>query len=216
MVNHCGTRHPPLFRGLNQNCAFVVFSSTSMKLLRPMIRNRGACACHRVWGALILVLVIQSNSSPLNAEGVKFDRLFAPQDGLVSRYEEPLRQEICLNGRWKFQGDQNTEVPGTDVSLPGDWDRTPIKIPSPWNVNSFSMNQDEQGGDFRAFPSYPKEWEKLPAAWMERDVAVPAAWAGRRVTLHFGAVAGKLVVYVNGTRVGEGLDIFFAQDFEVT
>ena len=39
-----------------------------------------------------------------------FDRAFAPEDGLVSRYEEPARAEICLNGSWKFQGDNDTSA----------------------------------------------------------------------------------------------------------
>ncbi len=165
---------------------------------------------------LLACLAIQFQMPAAPAKDVNFSRVFAPQDGLVSRYEEPLRQEICLNGRWKFQGDLDTRVPGAEAALWGRWDNTPIKIPSPWNVNAFSMTEDEQGGDFRSFPSYPVGWEKLPAAWMEKDALVPSAWAGQRVILHFGAVAGKLVVYVNGARVGEGFDIFFAQDFDVT
>jgi hypothetical protein len=30
----------------------------------------------------------------------------------VSRYEEPARQDICLNGHWRFQGDRDRSVPG--------------------------------------------------------------------------------------------------------
>jgi len=150
------------------------------------------------------------------AEKVEFNRAFAPQDGLVSQYEEPDRREICLNGRWQFQGDEDKTVPGGTLPPLGTWDTVAIKIPSPWNVNSFSMDLDVQGGDFRAYPSYPKEWEKLTAAWMEKKVNVPDDWHDRRMLLHFGAVAGRLVVYVNGKRAGEGFDIFFAKDFDVT
>jgi len=189
-----------------------------MRIPKNLKCNAGVHVSCRIAAAFvpIAIVVTQMNPTASLADGVKFDRLFAPQDGLVSHYEEPLRQEICLNGRWQFQGDQNTEVPGASASLPGAWEKTAIKIPSPWNVNSFSMDQDEQGGDFRTYPSYPKAWEKLPAAWMEKHVAVPDAWSGRRIILHFGAVAGKLVVYVNGMHAGEGFDIFFAQDFDVT
>ena len=148
--------------------------------------------------ALAIFLVLQAGLVLAAAQGVSFDRAFAPQDGLVSQYEKPARDEICLNGTWRFLGDQNTEIPGgTAPPLPA-WDTTPIKIPSPWNVNSFSMDQREQGGDFLTYPSYPKSWEKLPAAWMQQTVTVPDNWLGRRVVLHFGAVAGKFVVYVNG------------------
>ena len=148
--------------------------------------------------------------------GVLFPRPFAPPDGLVSKYENPARAEICLNGSWQFQGTEDTTVPESAAPQLGNWDAVAIKIPSPWNVNAFSMDGGMPGGDFRAYPSYPKAWESLRAAWMEREVKVPNAWNGKRIVLHFGAVGGKLVVYVNGQRVGDGFDIFFAQDFDVT
>jgi Glycosyl hydrolases family 2, sugar binding domain len=165
---------------------------------------------------LMAMLAVQINICLELAGGVIFDRPFAPQEGLVSRYEAPVRQEICLNGLWRFQGDQDRSVPGEILPPLGAWDTTAIKIPSPWNVNSFSMNLNEQGGDFRTYLSYPTNWEKLPAAWMEKKVKVPSAWTGKRILLHFGAVAGDMVVYVNGQRAGEGFDIFFAQEFDVT
>ena len=163
-----------------------------------------------------LLVLLQFKPIFAFAAEVAFAPAFAPQGGLVSPYEEPVREEICLNGSWRFQGDQNTSIPAETPALPGAWEATAIKIPSPWNVNSFSMNDGEQGGDFVAYPSYPKAWERIPAAWMEKTVTVPANWAGKRLVLHFGAVAGELVVYVNGQRAGEGFDIFFAQEFDVT
>ena len=148
------------------------------------------------------------------AQGVKFGRAFAPQAGLVCQYEEPFREEICLNGQWRFQGAQDTAIPGETIPDLGAWDKTRIKIPSPWNVNGFFAGQP--GGDFRAYPSYPKEWENLRAAWMEKTVNVPREWASKRVVLHFGAVAGDITVYVNGKRAGEGFEIFFPQDYDIT
>ncbi|MGH7952875.1 MAG: glycoside hydrolase family 2 protein, partial [Limisphaerales bacterium] len=159
-------------------------------------------------------LILQIYGLSTFAQGVQFNRTFAPQDGLVCRYEELLRQEICLNGRWLFQGDQNTAIPDETIPQLGNWDQTEIKIPSPWNVNRFFEGQS--GGDFRAYPSYPKEWENARAAWMEKTVSVPKNWDGKRIILYFGAVAGDMTVYVNGKRVGEGFDIFFAQEFDVT
>ena len=150
------------------------------------------------------------------APSVQFDRAFAPQAGLVCSYEKPARDEICLNGAWQFQGVENTDLPGDQPSVPPNWDSTPIKIPSPWNVNSFAMKERVQGGDFCAYPSYPKAWDNVRAAWMQKNVSVPKDWNGKRIILHFGAVAGKMAVYVNGQRVGEGFDIFFAQNFDVT
>ena len=165
---------------------------------------------------LPLTSLIAICTGSLLADGVKFDRAFAPQGGLVSRYEEPARQEICLNGSWRFQGTVDLSVPGDTAPQLGAWDKVRIKIPSPWNVNAFSMAGGLPGGDFRAYPSYPKEWEHVPAAWMQRSIKVPSEWDGKQIVLHFGAVAGKMIVYVNGQRVGAGFDIVLAQDFDVT
>lgn len=150
------------------------------------------------------------------AAPIRFQREFAPQEGLVSRYENPWRQELCLNGSWRFQGDTNTSIPDSHFAPPTSWDATMIKIPSPWNINAFCMNLNEIGGDFRSYPSYPKDREKLRAAWMEKDVMVPKNWNGKRLILRFSAVAGKMAVFVNGRRAGEGFDIFFPQEFDVT
>ena len=143
-----------------------------------------------------------------------FKRVFAPEDGLVNRYEMPQRDEICLNGHWLFQADADTTAPIGDVPSLGAWDQTEIKIPSPWNVNGFFAGG--AGGDFRAYPSYPDSWQNVKAAWMEKDIVVPKLWTDKRVLLHFSAVAGMLILYVNGHRVGQGFDIFFAQEFDVT
>ncbi|MEI9960484.1 MAG: sugar-binding domain-containing protein [Limisphaerales bacterium] len=164
---------------------------------------------------LTVALVLQSIVATMSG-GVTFDRVFAPQDGLICQYEKPARDELCLNGSWRFQATDDLTLPGETAATPLAWDKVAIKIPSPWNVNSFSMDLNEVGGDFRAYPSYPREWEQAKAAWMEKTVSVPKSWAGKRIALNFGAVAGKLAVYVNGHQVGEGFDIFFAQEFDVT
>jgi len=163
---------------------------------------------------LLLGIFVVASALPAFAE-THFDRAFAPEDGLVSSYEKSARDEICLNGSWKFQGDTDTSIPQS-ASPSGEWDSTSIKIPSPWNVNAYSMGPNEFGGDFRAYPSYPKSWENAQAAWMEKTVNVPKGWQGKRIVLHFGAVGGEMVVFVNGKRIGQGFDIFFAQDYDIT
>jgi len=147
---------------------------------------------------------------------VNYQGVFAPQNPIVSSYETPGRQQLCLNGVWKFEGSTDTSIPTEATARNGDWEKTPIKIPSPWNVNGFSMHENEHGGDYRAYPSYPAEWENVNAAWMEKTIKVPATWNGSRIVLRFGAVAGKFVAFVNGNQVGGGFDIFFAQEFDVT
>ncbi|MBQ8673208.1 MAG: glycoside hydrolase family 2 [Bacteroides sp.] len=148
---------------------------------------------------------------------------FAPSEGLVNRLEKPYRQEICLNGYWEFQ----------PVSLPSDyvqgkgiapelplpraeaWSTARIKIPSPWNINAFAYRNLE-GPDHRNYPSYPREWEEVKMAWMKKVVDVPADWEGQAIRLHFEAVAGQTVVYVNGQKAGENFDLFLPFSLDVT
>ena len=163
---------------------------------------------------------------------LKFSREFAPQEGWVAPVEKPFREEICLNGLWQFQP-VATGAEKSNPPLPaprGDaWEKTPIKIPSPWNVNAFCAgngprvfcgwnvpNEINDGGDFRAYPSYPKSWEKADMGWLRRSVRVPETWRGRRILLRFEAVAGDCQVLVNGREVGRNFDIFMPLQIDIT
>ena len=55
-----------------------------------------------------------------------------------------------------------------------------------------------------------------PTGVYERDVEVPAEWAGRRVVLHVGAAESVLLAEVNGVQVGIGKDSHLAAEFDVT
>lgn len=141
-----------------------------------------------------------------------FSHVFAPSEGLVNRTEKPYRDEICLNGSWDFQA-----IYGPEMTMPQEdrWDDVCIKIPSPWNVNDFAY-RDLEGPDHRNYPSYPKEWDRVKQAWMRRTIDVPRDWGGKRIELHFEAVAGYTEVYVNGIKAGENFDIFLPFSLDVT
>ena len=152
---------------------------------------------------------------------VQFPQEFAPQEGVVKAPEKPYRQELCLNGQWQFQP---VPVPadfkpktGRPPELPSptaeQWEKTPIRIPSPWNANSANTGK---GGDYRCFPSYPESWEKVQMGWLRRRFHVPEGWKGKRLILHFEAVAGDAQVLVNGRKVGDHFDIFLPFDLDVT
>ncbi len=128
---------------------------------------------------------------------------------LLPQPDPAVRPIVCLNGEWQFQpaDDALAQMPGKA------WDRVPIRIPSPWNVNAFSAGD---GGDFRDFPSYPAAWEKVMSAWQRRTVAVPAGWRGKRVFLHFDAVQYWADVYVNGRKVGSHEGGFTPWEIDVT
>jgi beta-galactosidase len=148
---------------------------------------------------------------------------FAPQEGLISPIEKNVREELCLNGLWEFQAmplpRDYKKGQGKAPELPPpneqNWDKTKIKIPSPWNINDFAYNNLE-GPDHRNFPSYPKEWESVQMAWMKKNVRIPAQWTGKRLLLHFEAVAGYAEVYVKGKKVAENFDIFLPFEADIT
>ncbi len=170
-------------------------------------------------------------AAPLFAEPVTTDRVFAPSENWIKPSETGFRSEICLNGSWQFQA----------MSLPGDfqwnkgtppklewpkedaWEKTPIKIPSPWNVNTWGNGRNVGEGttkpywpDSVYYPSYPEHWDHVQMAWMRRTVDVPADWKTRRVLLHFEAVGGMAEVYVNGVKVGENFGRFLPFELDVT
>jgi len=119
---------------------------------------------------------MQAHMSPALAEGVKFTRAFAPQAGLVSQYEESARQEICLNGSWQFQGTADTSVPNAESiwsrPMGACRDQDSLALERKFILDGFGR----AGRRFRAYPSYPKEWENVKAAWMQKTVMIPKDW----------------------------------------
>ena len=157
-------------------------------------------------------------SSAALAAPVTFNRPFAPgAHGFVHKTEMPHRAEICLNGRWDFQG---VAVPPDFVRMAGKppvltdpvdsgWDSVPIKIPSPWNVNAFQSYPGviPNAADYRYYPSYPEAWEKLEMAWIRKKFTVPKEWAGRDIRIHFEAVAGECEIRVNGKSIKRNFNL---------
>ena len=152
-----------------------------------------------------------------------YNQIFAPHEGFINKTETEHRKEICLNGLWDFQA---IELPkdyvqgkGIAPQLPlpaaNAWDKTKIKIPSPWNINAFAY-RDLEGPDHRNYPSYPKAWENVKMAWMKKVVTIPSDWTQKQIKLHFEAVAGFAEVYVNKQKVGENFDLFLPFDVDIT
>jgi len=175
------------------------------------------------FGALVTAGSI-SNTHPIAPAPLNsFLADFAPSEGFVKPSERPHRDEVCLNGAWKFRpvalpdDFQQGRDPGPELvrEQAKDWDETPLWVPSPWNVNSFADHQG-QGGDFRCYPSYPAAWEKVSMGWLSKTVTVPAHWKGRRIILRFDAVAGYAEIVVNGKTIGSHFDIFLPFEFDVT
>lgn len=159
---------------------------------------------------------------PIQAKTV-YPYRFAPATGIVNDVEKPYRQEICLNGYWDFQpiNTPNDYKQGKGIApeLPkpvaNGWSSTKLKVPSPWNINSFAYRELE-GPDHRNYPSYPKEWDNILMGWLKKDITIPTNWNNENIKLYFEAIAGEAVVYVNGKEVGRNFDLFLPFTCDVT
>lgn len=150
-----------------------------------------------------------------------FEHPFAPTDAFVKPQEKPYRDAVCLNGQWQFAPIEKAEkLPLTKIKNPdmpddSQWETTPVKVPSPWNVNSFARG-DGSGGDFLTYPSYPDKWEHVRAGWLMRSVPYKKEWRGKRLILHFDAVGGYTQVFINKQKVGENFEVFLPFELDVT
>jgi beta-galactosidase len=113
------------------------------------------------------------------------------------RETTPTRERICINGLWRWQpAEQNAAdtVPG------GNWGH--FKVPGCWPGITDYMQKDFQ--TVYAHPSWQeRELGGITAAWYQREITVPAKWAGRRIAVSAEYLNSYAAVYVDGKRAGE-------------
>jgi hypothetical protein len=100
---------------------------------------------------------------------------------------------LNLNGLWEYAQAALGEAPPTGNPLAG-------RILVPYPVES-------------ALSGVMQRMDRL---WYRRTFALPAAWKGKRVLLHFGAVDWEAHVYVNGTEVGTHTGGYDPFTFDIT
>lgn len=108
----------------------------------------------------------------------------------------PTRERICLNGAWRFlpvgEGASAAVDPaavrasGIFFQVPGNW-------PGKWPDGQALFRL---GGAPAVLP------ERFVEAWYLRPLAVPAAWAGRRILLDLRYVQSLATVWIDGQPVG--------------
>ncbi|WP_183576829.1 glycoside hydrolase family 2 protein [Mucilaginibacter sp. X5P1] len=167
------------------------------------------------------LLFFCSTSVNVFAQQVHFTHDFAPTGELVPPQEKPFRSSICLNGEWQFLPVEKAEKLGIEKiknpELPEnpDWETTPVKVPSPWNVNSFARD-NSSGGDFLTYPSYPKKWESIRAGWLMRTIPYKKEWKGKRLILRFDAIGGYTQIFINKHKIAENFEVFLPFEVDVT
>jgi len=121
----------------------------------------------------------------------------ARSDMPLSDYPRPqfVRSEWqCLNGEYNYA------ITSTDSDCPQSF-HGKILVP-------FSIESQLSGVERNLSPD-----ELL---WYRRSFTVDAAWAGRRILLHFGAVDWKCTVFINGKSVGNHVGGYNPFSFDIT
>jgi len=108
----------------------------------------------------------------------------------------PTRERICINGLWRWQPVQA----GSEQVPDGNWGY--FKVPGCWPGITDYMQKDSQ--TVHAHPSWSSQkLGDITAAWYERQITIPASWAGRRIAACIEYLNSYAVVYVDGSRAGE-------------
>lgn len=99
------------------------------------------------------------------------------------------RAQIDLDGLWKF-------VPAEGPTLHQPAGYGYARVPGSWNRDAVLLRGE--GGPWEQF-----DGPRVGQAWYEKDVAIPADWAGRAVELILDRVSTDAVVYVNDQEAGQ-------------
>jgi len=108
----------------------------------------------------------------------------------------PTRERICINGLWRWQpAEAKAEQTPT-----ANWGY--FKVPGSWPGIGDYMQKDSQ--TLYTHPSWKeRRLRDVTAAWYERQIAIPAGWAGRHVALNIEYLNSYAAVYVDGAKAGE-------------
>ncbi len=152
---------------------------------------------------VICVLAVLGCGAPGRSTGREVSHTALPEGvkavwDLDGAYREstPTRERVCINGLWRWQ-----PAPELTETVPTDgWGY--FKVPGSWPGITDYMQKDCQ--TLYAHPSWADEnLGGVSMAWYQREITIPEAWAGRRVTLYAEYVNSAAAVYLDGQKVGE-------------
>ncbi|MFC8245946.1 glycoside hydrolase family 2 TIM barrel-domain containing protein [Streptomyces chartreusis] len=116
---------------------------------------------------------------------------------------------LPLDGDWRFE-----LLSAPDAPVGGAW--STARVPGAWTLQGTSdlPQYTNVRMPFGEFPPYSPAAN--PTGVYEREVDVPADWAGRRIVLQVGAAESVLLVHVDGRPAGISKDSHLAAEFDLT
>ena len=117
----------------------------------------------------------------------------------------PFRPRLNLSGEWQFALDPNDTLSATStlddsVTLPGTTDT---------NQKGFAPQNTSETTHLTRLHSY------VGKAWYRREVDIPQAWKGQRLTMVLERTKPS-VVFIDGVKVGESDDICTPQQYDLS
>jgi beta-galactosidase len=117
-----------------------------------------------------------------------------------ARATSPVRNKISLNGVWRFMPAENVAV--REPTAAG-WGF--IRVPGSWMTSVWPRSLGAQliAGKGEMWPTKFPDNFALNRMWFEREITIPAEWAGQRVFLNFAGVGTDAAVFIAGKEVGK-------------
>jgi beta-galactosidase len=143
---------------------------------------------------------------------------YATLDKAVSGDRYLSEYFLSLNGKWKFNwvvkpADRPLDFYKPDYDVSG-WKE--ISVPGNWQLQGYDvaiyLNEDYP------FPKNPPyiQPDRNPVGSYRTEFAVPEAWQGRQIFLHFDGVESAFYVWVNGQMVGYSEDSRTPAEFNIS
>lgn len=170
--------------------------------------------------------ILQVNREPARATFLPFATVEQARVGDVK--SSPWVLSLSSETAWKFHWSPRPENRPTDFWQKdfdaNKWDSFPV--PANWEVNGHGTPVYASSGYIfkidppRVMTEPPKDYttfkDRNPVGSYRREFELPAAWAERKVFLHFGGVQSAFYVWVNGVRVGYSQGSMEPSEFEIT
>ena len=126
---------------------------------------------------------------------------------------------LPLNGTWSLRLFPDPE--SAAAALAADQAAAPA---SAWSTLQVPGHLQTQGHGKPHYANVQMPWPHEPpfvpaanpTALYRRTFAVPAAWSGQRVVVHFGGATSVLAVYLNGVAIGLSKDSCLPAEFDLT
>ncbi|MBN1675079.1 MAG: hypothetical protein JXR37_28820 [Kiritimatiellae bacterium] len=120
--------------------------------------------------------------------------------GKAQRETTPTHERICINGLWRWQPAPTNAVPQAPPA--GQWGF--FKVPGAWPGTKNAWGTQLECQTLISHPGWKAaKLREHGLAWYQREVVIPAGWAGRRISFYAEYLNRAATVFLDGNKAGE-------------